>query len=87
MGPASARIATGLRLSDQGSQRQRPVAGFTVAGGEQAQVRSSWQRPLSDEIIGSSLQVWSAPGVQAGITQPRSGRKQAPAGQLQTVIV
>jgi len=30
------------------------------------------------------LQVWSAPGVQAGTAQPRSGTKQLSAGQAHT---
>jgi hypothetical protein len=50
-------------------------------------VWSGRQVPRSDEITGSSLQVWSAPGVQPAITQPLRGEKQVPGGQAQIETV
>jgi hypothetical protein len=83
----SERISTISRAGWSPPQRHLPVVGFTMNPGAQAQVRSARQRPRRAETVGSSLQVWSAPAVQAGRTHPRAGRKHAPAGQLHTITM
>jgi len=51
------------------------------------QLPSSWQKPWSELMVGSALQVWSCPGVHApGMpTHPRVASKQLPEGHRQVL--
>jgi hypothetical protein len=56
-----------LALADMprelGDQRQRPLSGFFANPSAQVQLPSALQWPCSELMLGSSLHVWSLPGV------------------------